>query len=86
MLTKAVEFWVQPEPHDAVSDSIVSMRLYLLYRTLSTMNDGGASLQRAQQALLAAKPEPSFASRNATLDGVCMGYKKTCKCGNPFLF
>ncbi len=74
----------QPEPHDAVSDSIVSMRLYLLHKKLSAGPASG--LAAAQQSLMAVQPEPSFASRNPTLDGVCMGYKKTCKCGQPFLF
>jgi len=38
-----------------------------------------------QEALLAAEPTESFAKRNPTFEGVCMGNRKTCRCGAPFL-
>lgn len=38
-----------------------------------------------QEAVLAAELVPSFAKRNPTFDGVCMGNRKACKCGAPFL-
>ncbi len=37
-----------------------------------------------QEALLAAKVEPSFAKRNPEFEGVCMGNRKNCVCGAPF--
>ena len=37
-----------------------------------------------QQALLATQPEPSFARKNPSFEGVCMGNRKTCTCGAPF--
>jgi len=38
-----------------------------------------------QQKLLAMPPEPSFAKQNPSYEGVCMGNRKTCTCGAPFL-
>ena len=40
---------------------------------------------RVQEKLLAIPPEPSFAKRFPTFEGVCMGNRKTCRCGAPFL-
>ena len=45
----------------------------------------GCRTRCMQEALLAAEPEPSFAKRNPVFDGVCMGNRKACKCGAPFL-
>jgi hypothetical protein len=36
-----------------------------------------------QDNLLNTPVDPSFAKMNPTCDGVCMGNKKTCKCGAP---
>ena len=38
-----------------------------------------------QEAVLSVEPEPSFAKRFPVFDGVCMGNRKACKCGAPFL-
>lgn len=42
-------------------------------------------LAAAQESLLNSKITPSFASQNPTFEGCCMGNRKTCKCGDPFL-
>jgi hypothetical protein len=42
-------------------------------------------LAAAQESLLNSKLTPSFASQNPTFEGCCMGNRKTCKCGDPFL-
>ena len=42
------------------------------------------SAANMQELLLGGTAEPSFAKRNATFDGVCMGNRKTCSCGDPF--
>lgn len=68
--------------HSAVMDAVKSMRLFLLFAHLQTQP---AQLAQAQQSLLAAAITPSFASQNPTFEGVCMGNRKTCKCGDPFL-
>ncbi|KAK9820244.1 hypothetical protein WJX72_007936 [[Myrmecia] bisecta] len=68
--------------HDAVGDAIKSMRLFTLYNQLQAHPE---SWKQAQEALLATEPEPSFAKRNPTFEGVCMGNRKTCQCGAPFL-
>ena len=41
-------------------------------------------LQREKEKLLEGTPEPSFAKRFPTFEGVCMGNRKTCTCGAPF--
>lgn len=40
--------------------------------------------QAVEQMLLATQPEPSFARKNPSFEGVCMGNRKTCTCGAPF--
>jgi DNA polymerase III epsilon subunit-like protein len=77
----------QPEPHDGLSDAVVSMKVFQKYRALTSGPTADpAALAAAQKALIDAPVEPSFAVRNPTLDGVCMGSKRHCKCGAPFLF
>jgi hypothetical protein len=38
-----------------------------------------------QETVMAAEVQPSFAKRNPEFDGVCMGNRRQCKCGAPFL-
>lgn len=68
--------------HDAVGDAIKSVRLYNLSQQLQ---QDPAAWQQAQQKLLAIPPEPSFAKKNPSYEGVCMGNRRTCVCGGPFL-
>ncbi|DBB14239.1 hypothetical protein WJX82_005037 [Trebouxia sp. C0006] len=68
--------------HDAVGDAIKSVRLYNLSQQLQQDPE---AWQQAQQKLLAIPPEPSFAKQNPSYEGVCMGNRKTCTCGAPFL-
>lgn len=56
-----------------------------IYRHHSTqVQQNPAAWEQAQAALLATPPPPSFARRNPTYEGVCMGNRKTCKCGAAF--
>lgn len=57
------------------------VRLYNYWLSMQGNPQGWAS---AQAALLAAPPSESFAKRNPTYEGVCMGNRKTCQCGAPF--
>jgi RNA exonuclease 4 len=72
----------QSGSHDAADDAIMSVKLYNLYERLAKDD---AKLQRAYRILMDAPTKPSFAKLNPTSDGVCMGNRKTCKCGAPFL-
>ena len=74
--------WPPNGPHDAVTDAVKSMRLFSLHGRLRA---DAAGLARAAAALLASTPEPSFAKQNPSFEGVCMGNRKTCTCGAPFL-
>lgn len=67
--------------HDAACDAVKSVRLFNFYQQ---MQADPAAWGAAQQALLAAKPSESFAKRNPTYEGVCMGNRRTCACGAPF--
>ena len=69
------------EKHCAEGDSVKSMKLFQLWRELHHEPD---SLQREKEKLLEGAPEPSFAKRFPTFEGVCMGNRKTCTCGAPF--
>ena len=59
-----------------------SIRLFKLYQQLQAHPEQWAA---AQAALLATPPQPSFARQHPSFEGVCMGNRKTCTCGAPFL-
>jgi hypothetical protein len=40
--------------------------------------------QQVQDKVLAVEPQPSFAKKNPSFEGVCMGNRRTCTCGAPF--
>lgn len=69
------------EPHSAVTDALMSIKLYRKYLELS---ENKPSLDAVRERLLSESPEPSFAKKTPVLDGVCMGNKKACTCGQPF--
>lgn len=69
------------EKHCAEGDSVKSMKLFQLWRELHHEPE---KLQREKEKLLEGAPEPSFAKRFPTFEGVCMGNRKTCTCGAPF--
>ncbi|GIL91637.1 hypothetical protein Vretimale_9604 [Volvox reticuliferus] len=73
----------RPNEHDAAEDARKSMALFNHHR-FKLLPDPQA-MQAAHAALLAAPVAPSFAKRNAIFEGVCMGNRKTCTCGAPFL-
>lgn len=71
-----------PTRRPAVGDALKSIRLFKLYQQLQASPPQWAA---AQAALLATPPAPSFARQNPSFEGVCMGNRKTCTCGAPFL-
>ena len=74
---------VDAATHDAAWDAVKSVRLFNYYHAVMAQG-GPAAWEQAQAALLAAPPTESFAKRNPTYEGVCMGNRKTCTCGAPF--
>jgi len=75
---------LQAEPHNAVTDAIISMRLYHLYRQLERLPP--EHLAHAHSLLLGSPVSDSFAAKNPLYENVCMGFKKSCKCGAPFFY
>ena len=69
------------EAHDAVGDCVKSSRAWLLYERVKNSPD---ELAAARAKLLAVPPEPSFAKRFPSFEGVCQGNRRTCSCGAPF--
>ena len=73
------------ERHNAALDALKSIRLFNYFHHLRSARGGGeAALDVAKEKLLESPPEPSFAKKNPSWDGVCMGNRKTCTCGAPF--
>jgi RNA exonuclease 4 len=72
-----------PESHNACTDAILSVQLYNLYKQLQYYP---ALMARAHQLLLDTPVDDSFAKQHPVYEGVCMGQKKTCKCGAPFFY
>ncbi|PNW81053.1 hypothetical protein CHLRE_07g340750v5 [Chlamydomonas reinhardtii] len=84
-LAKVLLAWPDPtgaNEHDAVEDARKSMALFNHHRHVLTPNP--QAMAAAHAALLSVPPPPSFAKRNASYEGVCMGNRKTCTCGAPF--
>ncbi|CAG9460906.1 unnamed protein product [Pedinophyceae sp. YPF-701] len=73
--------WPGNQAHDAVGDAVKSIRLYNCYKYFESNPD---EWEAAQAVLLQREPHPSFAKQHPTYEGVCMGNRKTCKCGAPF--
>lgn len=82
-LARVLLGWELPEdaPHDAVYDALKSIRLFNYHNHVKATPGG---LEQAHKTLLAAPIAPSFAKRNPSFEGVCMGNRKTCTCGAPF--
>jgi len=70
------------ESHDALTDAMISMSLFNAYRSVQ---DDPVRLNQMQQATLHAPRVPSFSANNPTVDGCCMGNRKKCNCGAPWL-
>ena len=70
------------QPHNAVDDAIKSMRLFNFYRHYGHNQEIWGMSQRA---LLKTEPAASFARLHPQFEGVCMGNRKRCTCGAPFL-
>lgn len=82
-LAKVLLGWnTENSSHDAVGDAVKSIRLFNLYKTLQS---DPQAWRRAQETVMTAEVQPSFAKRNPEFDGVCMGNRRQCKCGAPFL-
>ncbi|CAD7701810.1 unnamed protein product [Ostreobium quekettii] len=70
------------QPHNAVSDALKSMQLFNYYRQVRNV---AGMWKSVEAALLAAPVDESFAKRHPCFEGVCMGNRKKCTCGAPFL-
>lgn len=69
-------------PHNAVGDALKSIRLFNCYRVFS---QNRAMMSRVKDALMNSPVQDSFAKRHPKFEGVCMGNRKRCTCGAPFL-
>ena len=70
------------QPHNAVDDAVKSIKLFNYYRQF------GQNLtiwEMKQRALLKTRAPMSFSRRFPRFEGVCMGNRKLCTCGAPFL-
>lgn len=69
-------------PHNAVGDALKSIRLFNYYRVFS---QNPVMMGRVRDALMNNPIQDSFAKRYPLFEGVCMGNRKKCSCGAPFL-
>lgn len=68
--------------HNATEDAAISMNLFNAYRNVQW---DLPRLFQMQMATLSAQRVPGFSSRFPVIDGCCMGNRKKCVCGAPFL-
>jgi DNA polymerase III alpha subunit (gram-positive type) len=73
------------EPHHPAMDALLGVRLYALYKYFEAQPNQQA-MDIARMQILSVPTEPSFAKVNPVVEGACMGYKKSCKCGAPFFY
>lgn len=73
----------QQAPHNAVTDAIISIKLFMLYKMVEKDPE---KLQASHKLLLSTPTDASFAKLNPVYDGVCMGQRKACTCGAPFFY
>jgi RNA exonuclease 4 len=71
----------QYDTHNAATDAIWSVRLFNLFKRIEKDRELWG---RCQEILSLAPMTPSFSALNPTLDGVCLGSRKSCTCGAPF--
>lgn len=67
--------------HDALDDALLSMGLFNAYRQVQWDQQ---RLHYMQMMTLSAPMTPSFASRQGSIEGCCLGHKKSCTCGGTF--
>lgn len=84
-IAKSLLGLVQSEPHHAADDAYLSIKLYALHKRLSEKSNDELK-KKADELLLSTTADASFSKRFPEIDGVCLGNKKTCKCGQAFLF
>eukprot|EP01036_Dinobryon_divergens_P025040 gene25040-33552_t len=72
----------QRPSHNAVADATISMLLFNAYRSVQW---DPPRLFQLQQATLTAPRVPGFSAVHPVIDGCCMGNRKKCTCGAPFL-
>jgi len=72
----------QAEMHHPAVDAGLSIRLYDLYLHLQ---QHPAEMERARALLLQTPVEGAFNKKFPVYEGVCMGNRKACTCGSPWL-
>lgn len=68
--------------HNAVDDAAICMTLFNAYRMVQW---DAPRLYHLQMMTLNAPRIPGFSSTHPVVDGCCMGNRKKCTCGAPFL-
>lgn len=71
--------------HNAVDDAIKAVKLFRLHGQLMQMG-GLGSIEEAKGRLLMHPVDPPFKKRFPVYEGVCMGDRRTCRCGAQFLY
>jgi len=67
--------------HNALDDATISMSLFNAYRQCQW---DPAQLHAAQMATLSTPRVPSYAAKHGSVDGCCLGKRKTCTCDGAF--
>lgn len=67
--------------HDALDDALLSISLFNTYRHVQ-MNP--LQLQHLQHLTLNTPITPSYAATNGSIEGCCLGHRKSCSCGSAF--
>eukprot|EP00746_Dinoflagellata_sp_MGD_P155691 gnl/MRDRNA2_/MRDRNA2_85509_c0_seq1.p1 gnl/MRDRNA2_/MRDRNA2_85509_c0~~gnl/MRDRNA2_/MRDRNA2_85509_c0_seq1.p1 ORF type:complete len:259 (+),score=2.48 gnl/MRDRNA2_/MRDRNA2_85509_c0_seq1:1-777(+) len=73
--------WTTDENYSAASDALKTMRLFQLFFQLQ---DDPREWNKAVHSLKTAPVFPSFEHLNPSYEGVCLGNRKICICGDPF--
>lgn len=69
-------------PHNAVDDAMKSIRLFNYYRQY---RNNSVIWEKKRLELMETQKPLSFSKRHPRFEGVCMGNRRLCTCGAPFL-
>jgi len=67
--------------HNAVDDAVKAVKLFRIHQQLAEL--GEHALEDARTRLLTTPVSPAFKKRYPVFEGVCMGDRRTCRCGAP---
>ena len=72
---------VMHRSHDALDDALLSIALFNAYRQVQMDSN---QMQHMQMCTINTVITPSYGASHGSIDGCCLGHRKSCTCGSAF--